>query len=159
MLAVGLTFTSLAGCQRQDSAGVPAPAIHKHEHKPPHGGTPVALGQEAYHIELVLDRPSGRLRAYVLDGEMENFVRLRMDSFEVIVLNGAKEERLVFNAVPNNATGETVGDTALFEAQAAWLRTTPAFEGLLRKLTVRGSDYENITFTFPQGNDTDEDPK
>ena len=47
---------------------------------PPHGGTPVVLGNEAYHLELVVDAASGTLQVYVLDGEMENFVRVSAPS-------------------------------------------------------------------------------
>jgi len=114
------------------------------------------LGKEEYHVELVLDASAGRLQAYIMDGELENFVRLPAQSFVVAARLAGKEEVLTFQAIANNATGEKVGDTALFEAQADWLRTNATFDAVLRQLTVRGTTYENITFNFPKGNDTDE---
>src|ERR1022692_4220466 len=74
LLAVVLPPLLAPGCSRPPStasSGQP----HKHEHHPPHGGTPVVLGDEAYHIELVLDASAGTLQAFVLDGELENFIR------------------------------------------------------------------------------------
>jgi hypothetical protein len=154
-LAVGLS----AGCNRQPSPAPLQTSGHQHEHKPPHHGTPIVLGKEEYHVELVLDAAAGRFQAYIMDGELENFVRVPAESFAVTAKLSGQEEVLSFKAVANNATGERVGDTALFEAQADWLKTNAAFDGVLRQLTVRGTAYENITFNFPKGNDTDESPK
>jgi len=158
-VVVGLTLALMAGCGRQSSGAPPQAGAHHHEHKPPHHGTPVVLGKEEYHVELVLDAPAGRLQAYIMDGELENFVRVPAPSFAVAATLGGKEEVLTFKAVANNATGEKVGDTSLFEAQADWLKTNATFDGVLRQLTVRGSTYENVAFNFPKGNDTDTSPQ
>ena len=159
LLAVGLAFGLFTGCERQPAHAPQQPTVSHHEHKPPHHGTPVVLGKEEYHVELVLEAPAGRLRAYILDGELDNFVRVPAESFAVAAMLDGKEEVLMFKAVANDATGEKVGDTSLFEAQADWLKTNAAFDGVLRRLTVRGTTYENITFNFPKGNDTDEPPQ
>ena len=156
LVVVGLALGLFAGCERQPSHIPQQPSVSHHEHNPPHHGTPVVLGKEEYHVELVLDASAGRLQAYIMDGELENFVRVPADSFVVAAMLGGKEEVLMFKAVPNNATGEKVGDTSLFEAQADWLKTNAAFDAVLRQLTVRGTTYENVTFNFPKGNDTDE---
>lgn len=144
----------LVGCgEHHDQAGAAKP--HKHEHKPPHGGTPVVLGHEEYHVELVLDAVGGTLTGFVMDGELENFVRISAPSF-VIRLNSPRPEKsLVFQAVPNLSTGETVGDTSQFEAHADWLKTTPTFDAVLPLLTVRTKTYTNVVFNFPKGNDHD----
>jgi len=134
-------------------------AMPKHEHILPHSGTPVVLGDEEYHIELVLEAPTGKLQAFIFDGEMENFIRIAMESFEIDAKPSGKDETLIFRAVPNNATGEKVGDTALFETQADWLKQTTDFDAVLKKITVRGSTYENVIFNFPKGNDKDETEK
>ncbi len=159
LLAVGLAVSLLAGCERQPSHAPPQATEHRHEHKPPHHGTPVVLGKEEYHVELVLDAPAGRLQAYIMDGELENFVRVPAESFVVAATPGGKEEVLTFKPVANNATGEKVGDTALFEAQADWLKTNAVFDAVLRQLTVRGTTNENVAFNFPKGNDIDEATK
>jgi hypothetical protein len=156
---VGLAVGLFTGCERQPSHAPQQASVRHHEHKPPHHATPIVLGKEEYHVELVLDAPAGRLQAYIMDGELENFVRLPTESFAVAAMLAGKQEVLAFKAIGNNATGEKIGDTALFEAQADWLKTNAAFDGVLRQLTVHGTTYENIAFNFPKGNDTDETSK
>jgi len=156
LLSILLIVALVAGCD-QKSADVPSTAAPpKHEHKPPHGGTPVVLGNEEYHIELVLNVPAGKLQAFVLDGELENFVRVAANSFEVDAKVAGKEESLIFRGIASSATGETVGDTSAFEAQAEWLKTDVTFDAVLKELTVRTKIYQNVQFNFPKGNDTDE---
>jgi hypothetical protein len=125
----------------------------QHEHKPPHGGTPVELGEEEYHVEFILDPAGGKLQAFVFDGELENFVRISARSLDLKAQVAGQPEHLVLRAVTNAATGETVGDTALFEAQAEWLRSAKKFDAVLEEITVPTKTYTNISFHFPKGND------
>ena len=158
-----LPLALVGGCAKPAPAPLPAPAAvpsaspapGKHEHHPLHGGTPVVLGDEAYHLELVLDAPTGRLQAYVCDGELENFVRAAMPSFEIVAMVNGEERTLVLHAVPNPATGETVGDTSLFEAQADWLKTVKTFDAVVPTIAIRRTTFSNVDFNFPQGNDKD----
>ena len=143
-----------AGCARQPPAAAAA-APRRHEHHPPHGGTPVVLGDEAYHLELVRDPGAGVLQVFILDGEMENFIRAAMPSFTIEATVGGETRRLTLQAVPDPATGETVGDTALFSAEAEWLRTAGSFDGVVKSVTIRGSTFTDVAFNFPQGNDHD----
>ncbi len=146
----------VCGCSKSDEAAAPTTAaVHKHEHHPPHGGTPVVLGDEEYHVELVLDAAAGKLQAFVLDGEMENFVRVPAESINIDAQISGREEKLSLRAVPNTATGEKVGDTSLFETQADWLKTTPTFDAALMEIVVHGKKYSNVRFNFPRGNDED----
>ena len=166
MKSINLVCTALVagfscGCSKFGNAAVPAaaPVFQKHEPQPPHGGTAVQLGEDEYRIEFVRDASAGRLQAFVLDDEMENFIRLPAASFNVVARLPGRNEVLTLKAVPNNATGETVGDTALFEVKSDWLKTTPTFDAVIEELTVRGHRYQNIAFNFPKGNDTDEKGK
>jgi len=156
ILCAGLAGWMLCGCHKETSGPQKAQPPPKHEHKPPHGGTPVVLGREEYHLELLLDAAAGAMQAYVLDGEMEEFVRVPAASFEVTAQLPGGYQTLVFNAVPNRATGETVGDTSFFTAQAGWLKTAKNFDALLKELKVKGTVYENVAFNFPKGNDAGE---
>lgn len=135
------------------AAGAPA---HKHEHIPPHGGTAVVLGEEAFHVELVRDAATGVLQAYVLDGELENFVRVQQASFDLTAKIGGETKTLTFKSVANSATGETVGDTSLFTAEADWLKTTSVFDAEIKTLTVRSTTFTGVKFNFPKGNDSDD---
>jgi hypothetical protein len=154
VLCASVALTVGCGKKAADPAPV-ADAPQRHEHKAPHGGTPVVLGDESYHLELVLDATRGKLQAYVLDGEMENFVRLSVSSVEINALVEGISQTLVLQPVANPATGETVGDTALFEAQADWLKTVKKFDAALNKITIRGTTFTDVKFNFPKGNDKD----
>ena len=152
VLAAALLTLAFNACTKHEPAASPSPAA-KHEHKAPHGGTPVVLGQEIYHLELVRDAAAGKLTAYVLDGEMENFIRVQTAAFEVVASGGAEKRVLTFRAVASSATGETVGDTSCFEAQADWLRTAAAFDAELSLLKIRNTTFLHVAFNFPKGNE------
>ena len=115
-----------------------------HVHTAPHGGTLVELGDHAYNLELVRDAASGKLSVYILDGHAENFVRIKAPSFALNAKLGADTRGLLLQAVANTATGETVGDTSQFEAQAEWLKAAAGFEGVIPALEIRGTRFENI---------------
>ena len=111
------------------------------------------MGEEEYHVEFVCDPATGKLRAFVMDGELESFIRIAAPSLEVAAQVADKEETLTFQPVANNATGEKVGDTSLFEAQADWLKRATNFDAVLKEITVRTKTYTNISFNFPKGSD------
>lgn len=112
------------------------------------------LGDEDYHIELVLDPAEGKLSAYVLDGEMEGFIRSSSATLEITATVDGAPRTLVLEAVPNPETGETVGDTALFEARADWLRSSTGFDAVLKAVAIRGTTFADVKFNFPKGNDS-----
>jgi hypothetical protein len=153
LLAGALVFP-FASCSKEPSAAASG-APHKHEHKAPHGGTAVVLGNEAYHLELVRDPATGTLQAYVLDGEMENFIRTSAPSVEITAIVNGAPQTLVLKPVANQATGETVGDTSLFETRADWLKTTAQFDATLKSIAIKGSAFNDVKFNFPKGNDKD----
>ncbi|SDS32701.1 hypothetical protein [Opitutus sp. GAS368] len=144
-----------AGCSKPAPVSAAAAKPPKHEHKPPHGGTPVVLGDEVYHVELVLDAAAGRLQAFVFDGELENFIRSAVPTIQIDAVVNGQAKTVVLSAVANPATGETVGDTSLFEGQADWLKTTREFDATLKTITVRGTTFADVKFNFPKGNDKD----
>ncbi|MSU34632.1 MAG: hypothetical protein EXS36_05895 [Pedosphaera sp.] len=150
-----VVLLTVAGCgdgsHGKQTSGASVPI--KHEHTPPHSGTAIELGSESFHLELVRDPEAGVLKCYILDGQLENFVRVADLSFIVNVTVAGKTERLTFSAVANPATGETAGDTSLFEVHADWLRTTSQFEGELVSLTIRGTRFGPVPFQYPEGNE------
>jgi hypothetical protein len=129
---------------------------HHHEHKPPHGGTLVVLGEEAAHLELVLDAATGKLTAYVLDGEAQQSLRVKQKEIEVRVSPDGKKDdsvAVVLKGVANILTGETEGDTSQFEGQAAILKGAARFGGVVSAVTVRGAELKGVAFRFPEGNE------
>ncbi len=126
-----------------------------HQHHPPHGGTPVVLGDEAFHLELVRDPAAGTLRVYVLDDEMEDFVRIAARRMDFRVERDGRKETLTLLPVADAATGETVGDTCLFEAKADWLKRADHFKAVIPSLAIQDQAFKNVAFDFPEGNDKD----
>lgn len=96
------------------------------------------------------DAATGRITAYVLDGHASEFIRARTPAFEIVATVGGEKRPLPFRAIANPTTGETVGDSSQFEAQADWLRTTAAFDGVLTALEIRGMKFEQVAFRFPK---------
>jgi hypothetical protein len=126
-----------------------------HINQPPHGGTPVAVGDDAFQLELVRDAATGTLRAYVLDGEMEEFVRIGASRLTLEVTRGGGRTTLFLLPVADLATGESVGNTSLFEARAGWLKTADPFTGLFKDLKIQDQAFRNVAFSFPEGNRKD----
>ncbi len=120
-----------------------------HVHTAPHGGTLVEIGEHAYNLELLRDKASGKLTAWVLDGHAENFVRLNVDSFQLIAMPGGQYTPLDMRAVANPATGETVGDTSQFEVEADFLKTAGAFSGIFT-LEIKGTRYHQVAYSLPE---------
>jgi hypothetical protein len=127
---------------------------HLHKDVPPHGGTPVAMGDD-FNLEFVLNPADGRLQAYVLDDEMEDFVRIAAPSFELDATVGGATRSVVLAAVPNPATGETVGSTSLFEGRADWLRGAASFAAVIPSLTIHDQSFSQVKFHFPEGTSGD----
>jgi hypothetical protein len=116
---------------------------------------PIVVGDEAFHLELVRDPAEGTLRAYVLDGEMEDFVRIGAPRLTLEVDREGRKDTLALLPVADLATGETAGDTCLFQAQAGWLKTADHFKGVFRDLKIQDQTFKAVPFDFPGGNGKD----
>src|SRR5688572_24917711 len=125
-LAALLVLTSGACSRPESSSGAGG-----HTHRAPHGGTLVEIGEHAYNLELVRDAAAGKLTAYLLDGHAENFVRIAAPSIEFVALTGGQRRPLSLKAVANPSTGETIGNTSQFEAQADWLKSAGELPGTI----------------------------
>jgi hypothetical protein len=114
----------------------------------------VPFGGGDYSVELVLDRGSGTLSAYLLDDDLENFVRSPDRSIRLRAAVGGGSRTLDLAAVANPATGETVGDTSLFQGRADWLRGGEGVDGVVESITVRGSSFSGLNFNLPPGRES-----
>lgn len=127
---------------------------HHHHHTAPHGGTLVVLGDEAAHVELVLDAKDGSLTGYVLDGESEKAVRVAQPEI-ALELTGKDVKSTVtlsLKAVENALTGEKSGDTSEFKAQNDALKNLKRFDVLIKQITIKGVKFDNVKSPFPEGN-------
>jgi hypothetical protein len=119
---------------------------HGHAHTAPHGGLLVEVGDHQFNVELVLDRDTGRIAAYILDGHAEHFVRIAQPAIELRLREPARG--LMLQAVGNPATGETVGNTSQFEATAPWLKESGALTGEIARLEIRGATFSGLSFSL-----------
>jgi hypothetical protein len=146
VLLGALLIAALSGCGKKPETGEKHAG---HEHAAPHGGTLVELGEHAYSMELLRDSVAGKLTAYVFDGHVEKSVRIKSPTLELIAMPGGAYTPISLKAVANPVTGETVGDTSQFEAQADWLKTAGEFAGIFT-LEIRGTKFEQVPYTLPK---------
>jgi hypothetical protein len=140
-----LLALALAGCSKHHDHAKSSHGRHDHTDDARHGGVPVMLGDEAYHVEFTFGDAPGTLQAYIFDAHMKDYVRIAAASFAATAKIGEVEHQLVFNAVANPATGETMGSTALFEARVPTLSGRPALTLSVPALTVKTHTYINVT--------------
>ena len=135
-LIFGIALSLLVGCggsddfQEFDDAHIkPAdPGAHDHhhhhhdeEHKAPHGGTLVALGDHQYHAEIAWDEKAKTITVYVLDGEAEKAVPIDAEEIVLAVGIGKDAETHKFTAKPQENDGDgkcsrfVSSDKALFD--------------------------------------------
>jgi hypothetical protein len=139
-----INATALAGTAHD----IPKP----HRDQPPHGGTAIGLGDDQFNLELVRDPAAGTLKAFVLDGEMEDFIRIKAKVLEIEAEHDGRKETLKLLPVADAATGETVGDTCLFQTRADWLKRVDHFKGTIRALAIQDQSFKSVAFAFPEGN-------
>ncbi len=125
-----------------------------HHHAAPHDGTLVALGEEAAHLELVLDSTSGQLTGYVLDGEGEKAIRIPQSEIQLQIASRDVPTTLTvaLKPVENALTGEKAGDTSQFQATDAALKGKKKFSVTIGPLTIKGTQFNSTTSKFPEGN-------
>ena len=121
-----------------------------HHHDAPHGGSLIELGDHGtgFNLEVVHDGASGDLGIYVLDGHASNPVRIKQESIDLTVTVGDEKKDVSLAAVANPAYEESVGDTSFFQAKGALL-DTKEFEGAIKGVTIKGTSYENKSFSYP----------
>ncbi len=148
VISLGLLFAT--ACSKKSADGH---AHGHHHHDAPHGGTLVELGEHQFNVEFVRDSAAGTLTAYVLDAHAENFIRLALPAIPVTAMVNGMPQPLLLAAAANSATGETVGNTSAFAAQAEWLKTASRFDVAIPALEIRGAKFTDVTFNFPKGPD------
>jgi len=134
------------------TAATTASTASLHEHSAPHGGALIELGEEFAHLELVFETNTGKLTAFVLDGEAEKAVRLKQAEIELTLFKPAGVAKL--SGIANTLTGETAQDSSEFSGTVELLKGLAAFEGIIKSVTVKGQQFKGVNFSYPQGSVT-----
>src|ERR1043165_3970897 len=131
-----------------------------HEHKAPHKGTLIEFSPPAEfaHLELVLDKTSGKITGYVLDREAEKAVRIFQKEIEIKVdplskAGIAAAFTVTLKAQSSALTGEKEGDTSEFEGQSDKLKGLTVFDAAVSSIKVKGKEFTSVKFNFPKGNE------
>jgi len=124
-----------------------------HEHHPPHHGTLVELGEEFAHVELLLDSSTGGLTAFVLDGEAENPVEISQPFLLIKAKDKGGSFTVKLKPVASPLTGETAGNTSQFQGSSPRLKGVDKFEGTIIRIKAKGTDFKNVWFLYPEGNE------
>lgn len=140
-----IALAAVVACRDSQRSG------HDHSHGPPHGGTPVLVAEHKYHLELVRDETNGVMQAYVLDGDLHDFIRVPESNFTLTATMNGKAERLEFQRMTNAQSPNLAEPSFVFEGRAEWVKGATNFEGLIPSLTLKGQTFTNITFPFPKG--------
>jgi hypothetical protein len=136
----------VSGCGRDDHA----PHAHTdHVHAAKHGGVAVELGEHEFQIEFTHGDTPGTLLAYVMDGHMNEYVRIVAPNFAGTATVDGMTFPILFEATAEPATGEKIGDSSLFTARVAGLAPQSVIDLSLRALVIKGHTYENVTVRLP----------
>ena len=120
-----------------------------HVHVAPNDGYLVPVGEEFANVELLLDEETGQLTAWCWDGCAENPIKLSVETLALLVLgDDGAEVNVELAAVASTLTGETVGDTAKFEAVVPELVGRSEFSGELVDITIKGQQAGNVSFHY-----------
>jgi hypothetical protein len=152
-MSKNFVFTALLGCLALATGCRDARQAdsHGHSHGPPHGGTPVNVAEHKYHLELVRDATNGVIQAYVLDGDLHDFIKVPETNFTLVAKVGGQTEQLEFQRMTNAMSPSPADPSFLFEGRAEWVKSATNFEGLIPAITLKGQTFTNVSFPFPKG--------
>lgn len=123
-----------------------------HAHAAPHGGTLLVFGHEFAHLELVLNPKTGEMKAYVLDGEAKNGLRISQPTLTLNIKKNGAPVQVNMTAEANALSGETVGNSSVFSVSDDRLMRMSQFEATVENLDIKGSKFDGTQFHFPEGN-------
>jgi hypothetical protein len=133
---------------------------HDHAEKGPHGGALAAVGEEDAHLEFVLDADSGKLKAYVLDGDADEAVAIKQASLQLAVTlrKGDDEEKSglsedAFVMMLSAVSPADDGTASEFEGQSDTLKGAEKFAAVVTNVAVAGKSFKNVAFKYPEGNE------
>lgn len=97
----------------------PPAAAHAHPEKGPHGGPLLELGDEEYHIEVMLDEKTNTLSLYVLDAAAKAAVATDAKEALINLKHSGKPEQFKLKALPQKT--DPTGTASAFQLKDAEL--------------------------------------
>ena len=121
----------------------------KHAHKAPHGGVMVELEDHVANAEITFDAKSGTLTLYCLGGHGHKSLVPEQSQIVVLVKSDKAIHTLTLEGVTNSLTGETKGKSSQFQVIEPKLRALTKFQGTIKSLKIKGTEYTDVAFSFP----------
>lgn len=115
----------------------------------PHGGTPVLIADDKFHLELVLDTSKSEIQAHVLDGHLEGYVPVTEMAFVIVATVDGEEQQLNFERKTSSSNPDT--PSSVFVARANWLESAEQFSGRIPLISLNGQEFNDVAFEFPEG--------
>jgi hypothetical protein len=103
----------------------------------------------------VLASEAGELTVFVLGRDATKGIRLAQAVIGLKIQRGFKEFAVKLMPVASELTGETVGDTSVYKGQHDEFKGATDFEVTIGAIAVKGIDFEETAFPFPEGNESD----
>jgi hypothetical protein len=126
---------SVAACGNDSPAKKAAPAAAHEEHKAPHGGEILELGEEEAHIEVIHDPKAGTLTLYIYGKNLETPAAVAAPTILLATPAGPKE--LTPTAL-DAKTGQTTATS--WTLNDALLKSDP-LDGRVR-VTINGKQFQ-----------------
>jgi len=139
-----LTACFLGACSEHHDHSAHAGGTHVHQ--PLRGGILLELGPHGsgHNLEL-LRNEKDELEIFILDAHAENYIRIKQPNIE-LSLND-RNHTLTLNAVPDSATGETVGNTSHFRSNQSIANLLP-LQGKITAIQIGSKNYVQTAFSF-----------
>jgi hypothetical protein len=149
---IPMAFLTISGCDNDRhhySSG------STHVHQPLKGGKLFELGPHGsgHNLELLMNE-KGLLELYILDAHADHYVRIKQAAIELTLkdTNRSLPRSLLLHAVGDSATGETVGNTALFRSTHSVTEELP-ITATITSLAIGSKTYTDQEIEF-MGNST-----
>ena len=141
---------------------------HHHAEKGPHNGALVSIGHEDAHLEIVLDKETGTITAYVLDGAAEKPVAILQKNLQLALLiehdhdhDGDDHKDDKKDDVPDEAlqlllaavSPSDDGAASEFSGQLDQLKGVDEFEAALTAIKIGDKEFSGVNFKYPEGNE------
>ncbi|MDF1662860.1 MAG: hypothetical protein P1V97_13870 [Planctomycetota bacterium] len=146
-LALLASFTF--GCKAKDNGTTKGKASGKHAHRAPNGGVLVELEDHVANLEFTFDTETGTLGVLCLGGHASKGLVPKGEFLFVDVKAGDQTISVKLSGVANSLTGETKDVTSQFQGSDPKLKSLTKFTGTLKSVTLKGKEYKNVSFSFP----------
>ncbi|MHC5019415.1 MAG: hypothetical protein ACYTGX_04755 [Planctomycetota bacterium] len=156
LIALALTLLVLcaAGCNGKPQPPAPTPGGGGGHgaHQPPPGWCGVAVGDHFAHLAVKSDPATGQLDVVIYDGHFEHPVRVKDAAVTIrITLPPGEFVDVQCDAVADQLSGETVGDSATFRGRNDVLKGKTEFTAVFLGATIKGQAMGEVEFPYPKG--------